>query len=69
MTDQPQTETRRSPIERFFGGHPINVILKLAVMVVVGAMVYLASICLINAQSVGRLADFILTGLNRNGAR
>ena len=30
MADQPQTETRRSGIERFFGGHPINVIIKLA---------------------------------------
>ena len=30
MTDEPRTETRRSPLERFFGGHPINVILKLA---------------------------------------
>jgi uncharacterized membrane protein len=30
MTDQPQPETRRSPLERFFGGHPVNVIIKLA---------------------------------------
>ncbi|QDZ13088.1 DUF6460 domain-containing protein [Devosia ginsengisoli] len=30
MADQHQTETRRSGIERFFGGHPINVIIKLA---------------------------------------
>lgn len=30
MTDEPQTAPRRSGIERFFGGHPLNVILKLA---------------------------------------
>ena len=30
MSDEPRTEMRRSPLERFFGGHPINVILKLA---------------------------------------
>jgi len=30
MTDQPRSEPRRSPLERFFGGHPINVLLKLA---------------------------------------
>lgn len=30
MIDQPRSEPRRSPLERFFGGSPINVILKLA---------------------------------------
>lgn len=30
MSDQPQTETPRSPLERFFGGSPLNVVLKLA---------------------------------------
>jgi hypothetical protein len=49
---------------------PANVILKLAMMVSVGAMVYLAAMCLINAQSVGRLAGFIFAGvLNRNRTR
>lgn len=32
MTDQPQTERPRSGIERFIGGHPINVALKLALV-------------------------------------
>jgi uncharacterized membrane protein len=32
MSDQPQTERRRSGIERFFGGHPINVMLRLALI-------------------------------------
>ncbi|WEK03318.1 MAG: DUF6460 domain-containing protein [Candidatus Devosia phytovorans] len=32
MTDQPRSEPRRSPLERFFGGHPLSVILKLAVI-------------------------------------
>lgn len=32
MTDQPETRPRRSPLERFFGGHPINVLLKLALI-------------------------------------
>jgi PST family polysaccharide transporter len=49
---------------------PANVILKLAMTVGVGAMVYLAAMCLTNAQSVGRLAGFILDGaLNRNRTR
>ena len=30
MSDQPETQPRRSPLERFFGGHPLNVLLKLA---------------------------------------
>jgi len=30
MTEQPQTEMPRSPLERLLGGHPLNVILKLA---------------------------------------
>lgn len=37
MTEQMQTEPRRSPIERFIGGHPISVVLRLAlVSLVVG---------------------------------
>lgn len=32
MTEQMQTEPRRSPIERFIGGHPISVIVRLAVI-------------------------------------
>jgi hypothetical protein len=30
MSDQPQDHTKRSALERFFGGHPVNVIVKLA---------------------------------------
>lgn len=32
MSDQPQTETRRSALERFMGGHPLSVILRLALI-------------------------------------
>jgi PST family polysaccharide transporter len=49
---------------------PANIILKLAFMIGVGAMAYLAAICLINAASVGRLAGFIISGVtNRTRAR
>lgn len=44
-------------------------IIKLGLMISVGAVVYLASICVINGPSVGRLAGFILGGLTKSRAR
>ncbi len=38
MTDQPQTERRRSAATRFFGGHPVNVVLKLAFVSLLAGM-------------------------------
>ena len=32
MIDQPPAEPRRSALERFFGGHPVNVVIKLALL-------------------------------------
>lgn len=32
MTDQPRVEPRRSPLERFFGGSPAGVILRLVLV-------------------------------------
>ena len=50
MTDQPRTEYRRSPVERFFGGSPGGVIVRLVLMsLVVG---FLMSIFGVDVQSV-----------------
>ena len=66
MTDQPQTGTRRSPAERFFGGHPINVILKLAfVSLLVG---FAMSVFGVNVQGVVRGAVELIRETLRDGA-
>ena len=65
MTDQPQTGTRRSGIERFFGGHPINVILKLAALsLLVG---FVMSVFGVNVQGVVRGALTLLCETLRDG--
>ena len=65
MTDQPQTERRRSPVERFFGGPPINVILKLAfVSLLVG---FAMSVFGVNVQGVIRGALELLRETLRDG--
>lgn len=71
MTDQPQAAARRSPLERFFGGHPLNVVLKLAFLsLMVG---FVMSIFGVNLQGViGGAIDILHealrdgTGLFRN---
>jgi hypothetical protein len=66
MTDQPQTETRRSPLERFFGGHPLSVVLKLAfISLLVG---FVMSIFGLNVQGVIRGAIEVLRETLRDGA-
>lgn len=66
MTDQPQTETRRSPVERLFGGHPISVVLKLAlVSLLVG---FVMSIFGVDAQQIVRGAVELLRETLRDGA-
>ncbi|KQX35257.1 hypothetical protein ASD04_14520 [Devosia sp. Root436] len=65
MTDQPQTATRRSGIERFFGGHPINVIIKLAfISLLVG---FVMSVFGVNVQGVIRGAISLLRETLRDG--
>ena len=65
MTDQPQTETRRSGIDRFFGGHPINVMLKLAaISLLVG---FVMSVFGVNVQGVVRGAINLLREALRDG--
>ena len=65
MTDQPQTETRRSGIERFFGGHPINVIIKLAfISLLVG---FAMSVFGVNVQGVIRGALELFREALRDG--
>lgn len=65
MTDQSQTEPRRSGIERFFGGHPVNVILKLALIsLVVG---FLMSVFGVNVQGLVRGAVTLLRETLRDG--
>jgi hypothetical protein len=65
MTDQPQTETRRSPVERFFGGHPISVILKLAfISLLVG---FAMSVFGVNVQGVLRGAIDLFREALRDG--
>lgn len=65
MTDQPRTETRRSPLERFFGGHPINVVLKLAfISLLVG---FAMSVFGVNVQGVVRGAIELFRTALRDG--
>lgn len=65
MTDQPQTETRRSPVERFFGGHPVSVIIKLAfISLLVG---FAMSIFGVNVQGVLRGAIDLFRDALRDG--
>lgn len=66
MTDQSQTETRRSPLQRFFGGHPINVLLKLAfISLLVG---FAMSVFGVNVQGVVRGAIELVRDSLRDGA-
>lgn len=66
MTDQPQTQMRRSPLERFFGGHPINVILKLVFLsLLVG---FVMSVFGLDVQGVIRGAVAVLRETLRDGA-
>ena len=46
MTDQPRVEPRRSALERFFGGHPVNVVSKLVLLsLVVGFLMSIFGLC------------------------
>nr|WP_295883866.1 DUF6460 domain-containing protein [uncultured Devosia sp.] len=66
MTDQPQTETRRSPLERFLGGHPLSVLLKLVfISLLVG---FVMSVFGLNVQGVIRGAIDVLRETLRDGA-
>ena len=66
MTDQPQTETRRSPLERFLGGHPLSVMLKLAfISLLVGFVMTMFGI---NVQGIIRGAMTLLRETLRDGA-
>ena len=66
MTDEPRTEAQRSPLERFFGGHPLSVALKLAVIsLLVG---FGMSVFGINVQGVIRGALDVLRETLRDGA-
>jgi len=65
MTDQPQTETRRSPAERFFGGHPVSVILRLALIsLLVG---FVMSVFGVNVQGLVRGAIDLFREALRDG--
>ena len=66
MTDQPQTQIRRSPLERFLGGHPLSVMLKLAFFsLLVG---FVMSVFGLNVQGVIRGAVELLRETLRDGA-
>ena len=66
MTDQPQDQARRSPLERFFGGHPLSVVLKLVfISLLVG---FVMSVFGINVQGVIRGAIDVLRETLRDGA-
>lgn len=66
MTDQPETEARRSPLERFFGGHPINVILRLVfISLLVG---FVMSVFGVNVQGVVQGAIQLVRETLRDGA-
>jgi hypothetical protein len=65
MTEQPQTEKRRSPLERFFGGHPVSVVLKLAfISLLVG---FTMSVFGLDVQSLVRGAVDLLRDALRDG--
>ncbi len=66
MTDQPQAEARRSPLERFFGGHPLSVVLKLVfISLLVG---FVMSVFGLNVQGLIRGAIDVLRDTLRDGA-
>lgn len=66
MSDQPETQPRRSPLERFFGGHPLNVILKLAfISLLVGLTMAFFGV---NAEGVIRGAIDLVHETFRDGA-
>jgi len=65
MTDQPQAEKRRSVVERFMGGHPVSVILKLALIsLVVG---FLMSVFGFSPQGIIRGAVTLFREALRDG--
>lgn len=65
MTEQYPGDTRRSPVERFFGGHPLNVVLKLAfVSLLVG---FAMSVFGVNVQSLVHGAISLLREALRDG--
>ncbi|SEQ53016.1 hypothetical protein SAMN05428969_3390 [Devosia sp. YR412] len=66
MSDQPETQPRRSALERFFGGHPLNVVLKLAfISLLVGLTMAFFGV---NPQSVIRGAIEVVRETFRDGA-
>jgi hypothetical protein len=66
VTEQSQTETRRSPVERFFGGHPVSVIVKLAfVSLLVG---FIMSVFGLDVQGVIRGTIDLVRETLRDGA-
>ena len=66
MTDQPEAEARRSPLERFLGGHPLSVLLKLAfISLLVGVVMSMFGL---NVQGVIRGAIEVLRETLRDGA-
>lgn len=66
MSDQPETQPRRSPLERFFGGHPLNVLLKLAfISLLVGLTMAFFGV---NPQGVIRGAVELVRETFRDGA-
>lgn len=65
MSDQPQTETRPGAIERFMGGHPLSVILRLALIsLVVG---FLMATFGFNVQGIVRGTIDLLREALRDG--
>ena len=66
MIDQPPAEPRRSALERFFGGHPINVVIKLALLsLVVG---FLMGVFGVDAQHIVRGTIELFREALRDGA-
>jgi hypothetical protein len=66
MTDQPQAEPRRSPLERFLGGSPVGVAIRLTLMsLVVG---FAMSVFGFDVQSVIRGAIDVVRETLRDGA-
>tara|TARA_R110002020_G_scaffold178334_6_gene371337 strand:+ start:6579 stop:6869 length:291 start_codon:yes stop_codon:yes gene_type:complete len=66
MTDQPRVEPRRSALERFFGGHPVNVVSKLVLLsLVVG---FLMSIFGLDVQQLVRGMVELVRETLRDGA-
>lgn len=65
MTDQSQTEKRPSVVERFMGGHPVSVILRLALIsLVVG---FLMSVFGFSPQGIIRGAVELFRQALRDG--